>query len=267
MSKTKIVIFLAAIFAFIKCSDSSLPTDTERSSSNYSEELAKIFPYSLSQKYEFKIDTLNHNDGLFETKGTRLMWVSSNENIGKLNYYLCDQQYHNSGSVTTLKTKYRISNKSILILTDTTNVTKSIPDSLVKIMTINVDPEIFLVNFPLKKNEPWPVVKAVVDFQTFKFTTIEVIAEYIGTEVIFLDSFKEQIKTEKIKYRIDINVPNYDNPFLSNTKRYFADIWFAEEKGIVKMEGCTFILNPLIGQYMDFADTNRVSRHTLTKIN
>lgn len=47
---------------------------------------------------------------------------------------------------------------------------------------------------------------------------------------------------------------------------YYAEVWFAEDYGIIKMECCSFILDPIVGKYMNFTDTNKVARHVLSKI-
>ena len=61
-------------------------------------------------------------------------------------------------------------------------------------------------------------------------------------------------------------MPDLDNPLLSETVSYFADIWFAENMGIVQMEGCSFMLNLVTGFPMDFKDIEQTSRQTLVKV-
>jgi hypothetical protein len=145
----------------------------------------------------------------------------------------------------TLNSRFRVTNKSILFLIDTTNFSQGIPDSLLSIITINIDEEANILQFPLDENTPWPVVKTTVDFQTCKFNIVDIIAEYIGQDDVWLDGFNKSISAAKIRYKVNINVLNFENPFLRNTHSYFSQIWFVEGKGIIKFEGCSLFINPI----------------------
>ncbi len=256
-------LFILILVVLIGCE--SGPNSPEEIT-DYSEQLKKYFPYKMNEQFEFKYDTLDQFTNEFYTFGERVLEVRDQEVINSREYLRADQKFKLKDGEQTLITRFRVTDKSILLLTDTTNSTQGIPDSLLSIMTIKIDEEVNILQLPLDENTPWPVVKAYVDFQTFKFNTVDVIGEYLGQEDVWLDDFNKSISAAKIRYKLDINVPDFENPFLSNTNSYYAQIWFAEDYGIIKMEGCSFLLNPFVGMNMNFADTNKVSRHVLTAI-
>ena len=265
MNKKVSLSILFLISLFISCSESG-PIDPDESV-DYQAQLSKLFPYTTAKTFEFNVDTLNTTKNEFERFGNRSFKIVATENLNDLSYSSGVQKYSNSEGEITLNTMFRLSDKSILLVADTTNSTQGFPEELLSIMTIYFDPEMNLLELPLEINKPWPVVKATVDFQTFKFNTIEVVAEYVGKETLVLEGFTNPFETEKVLYTLIINMPNIENPFVSNINTYYARIWYAEDYGIVKMEGCSLILNPVVGVNINFADSNAVSRHTLTKVN
>ena len=265
MIRVNVQIMILLLVVMLAC-ESSGPNSPEENA-DYSEQLEKYFPYNLSEQYEFKYDTLVHSTKEYYSLGERILEVRNKEVINNKEYISADQKFKLADSEQTLNTKFRITNKSILLLTDTTNYTQGIPDSILSIMTITIDEEVNILQLPLDENTPWPVIKTTVDFQTFKFNTVDVIGEYMGQDDVWLETFNKSMSAAKIRYKVNINAPNFDNPFLSNTHSYFAQIWFAEDYGIIKMEGCSFLLNPLVGLNINFADTNKVSKHVLTTIN
>ncbi len=252
------------IILIISCSEKG-PNEPEENL-NYQNELIKLFPHNTNIIYEFDLDTLAQTISVFKQVGKRFYEIVKKEIVSNEEYYSADHNFLYTNSEEKKFTNFRFTNNSLFFLTDTSGVTEGIADSLLEIMTIKVDPEIKLLEMPLIKNKTWPVVKAVVDFQTFKFNTIDVVGEYIGKEEVFLNGLNKALPSEKVRYKLDINVPNFENPFLSNTKSYYAEIWFAEDYGVIKMEGCSFILNPVVGKNMNFIDTNKVSRQVLTNI-
>ena len=266
MKRFNIIYLIVLVLAIFNGCESE-GVNSPENDTDYSQQLQKYFPYKINEQYEFKYDTLVQSTNDFYSLGKRILEARNKELINNKEYLNTDQKFKLADSEQTLSTKFRLTNKSILLLTDTTNYTQGIPDSLLSIMTIKIDEEVNILQLPLDENTPWPVVKTTVDFQTFKFNTVDVIGEYIGQDDVWLDGFNKSIPAAKIRYKVNINVPNFENPFLSNTHSYFSQIWFAEDYGIIKMEGCSFLLNPFIGMNIDFADTNKVSRHILTAIN
>jgi len=57
------------------------------------------------------------------------------------------------------------------------------------------------------------------------------------------------------------------NISLSKVQKYFVNVWFSPEIGIVKLEGCKALINPVTGGSFNLADSNKVIRHILTSSN
>lgn len=254
---------LLLIFILLGCTDNN-SVDPEKTI-DINSRLSKLFPYNSDRKYEFSIDTLNI-DNSFSRIGTRISEFDSQVNVGEHNYFKCNQ-VHNYGSAELIfQSRFRDDDNSIRLLSDTSKVYDLFTDSLKNIIKILVDEEVILLQLPLEKEKRWPVAKAYVDYQSFIFNTVDVEAEYLGSETILLDALNEEIVAEKIKYKLDVNIPNIENPFLAQTVTYFAEFWFAEDYGIIKMEGCSFMLNLVVGYPMDFKDLDQISRQTLINI-
>lgn len=251
------------IIIFIGCSDNN-SVDPEETT-DLSSKLLKLFPYSSDSKYEFSIDTLNI-DNSFSRIGTRISEFDSEVNVGEHNIFKCNQVYNYGSAELLFQSRFRSADNSIRLLTDSSRIYELFPDSLRNIIKILVDEEGILIQLPLEKEKRWPVAKAYVDYQSFIFNTVDVEAEYLGSETLLLDAFNKEIVAEKIKYKLDVNIPNIENPFLAQTVTYFAEFWFAEDYGIIKMEGCSFMLNLVGGYPMDFEDLDQISRQTLINI-
>ena len=257
MKRNSILLFILLI-VFIACEQSDSPNGTENNDDSVN--LQKLFPYFQNDIFKFNIDTLNTADNKYYQTGTRVSEISAEERINEKEYYVCNQRHKFENIEFEYQTKFRITESSVYLRSDTSRVSEVLPDSLSDVK-ISVEEEILLLQLPLKTGERWPVVKAYVDFHTFKFNTVDVEAEYIGKETLVLDDFSDPVETFKVKYKLDINSPNLENPFLSETVTYFA-----EDMGIIKMEGCSFMLNTVVGFPMNFEDIELNSRQILTSI-
>ena len=257
--------FLFLISLLISCSESG-PNDPDESV-EYQSQLAKLFPYNDNKTYEYNVDTLNSSMNEFERVSKRTFNIYRTEKLNDYLYYSGSQKYNYSTEEIILNTKFRFSEKSLLLLSDTSNATQGFPEELLSNITIYFDPEINLLELPLEINKPWPVFKVTIDFQTFKFNTVDVVGEYLGKESLVLDGFTNSFETEKVLYTLDVHFPDLENPFISETETYYSTIWFAENYGIIKMEGCSLLLSPVAGSNVNFADRFSVSRHILTKVN
>ena len=254
---------LAILFTF--CNESINENEPEQEEIiDYKTEIERYFPSNLISPLVYSVDTLNKNTQVYKNIGSRSFRLNGTQTINSNEYLDCIQTFTLNEIETELRSKFRHTNSSILLLADTSHVSESIPDSLKGQLLISVDNEITLLQFPLKKGELWSVIKANVDFGAFKFNILDISGEYLGEETLVLDNFTESFSAEKFKYELKVNIPELDNPFLSEIGVYFAEVWFVKDIGIVKMEGCSLFINPLTGSYMDFGDTNKVGRQVLT---
>ena len=264
MKFNNIVLLFVAIL-LISCSESDTSTNPD-AETDYTAELNKLFPYNNDLTYEFLVDTLNKSNSSFHKKGKRVVSYLGEVTVGDYEYY-SSQQFHDFiSSDLSLKMKYRTTENSINLLADTSRVWEVIPDSLSMIISITVEDEIILLQLPFESESRWPVVKAYVDFQTFQFNTVDVEAIYLGNESLKIPMLETPVNADVVEYKLDINSPDIENPFISNTETFFAKLWFAEDYGIVKMEGCSFMLNIIAGYPMNFGHLGLTSKQVLSKI-
>lgn len=255
-------LFLGLLFTF--CNDSVNENDpAQEEIIDFKADLEQYFPTDLTTPLVYSIDTLDYNTQIYDNIGSRSFNLNGTQTINSNEYFDCLQTYTLNEIVTELSSKFRHSKSSILFLADTSHVSESIPDSLKGQLSISIDNEITLIKFPLKKGELWSVLKANVDFGAFKYNILDITGEYLGEETLVLDNFTQSFLASKFIYELKVNIPELDNPFVSDVDVYNAEVWFVKEIGIIKMEGCSLFINPLTGLYMDFSDSNRVSRQTL----
>ena len=255
--------FILFLLSFVHCSESVNESNPEEENKNYTEELSNYFPTSFGTSLSYSVDTLDQTKNLYKNIGKRTFSIDSKKIIVDNEYYICNQVYNYDGYDLERSLKFRVGENSIFFLTDTSKILNSVPDSLSGKLSILIEPEINLLQFPLEKNKLWHVIAANVDFGAFKFNILDVSAEYIGNEILNFDDYSESLDADRIRYKLDVNRPELANPFLSDVSTYYADAWFVPGKGIVKLEGCSLFINPVTGQHIDFSDSNKVSRHTL----
>jgi len=144
---------------------------------------------------------------------------------------------------------------------DSTGVSDLIPDSVE--VALLLDETFKVIQFPYLDGNEWTVFKAGVNFGTFKFTIFSITGKYVGKEDLQLSGNSKTISAERFDYKIILNMPDLNNPFVSNDQTYSASIWFSPEVGLAKIEGSGMFINPISGQFFDIADSNKVMRHSL----
>ncbi len=251
------------LLTLIACEDSENVVEPENNSQNYNAELQKYFPSQVGVKLKYSIDSLSKITDAYKNIGYRTLVIQGISFENDEEYTVCNNSFLLDNLDSTLINKFKYKDNSLIFITDTNRVSESIPDSLVGLLDIYLESEINLLKFPLIKNEPWHVIKAKIDFQEFSFNILDITAEYVGKEYLKLDGFTEVFEADKVRYTLDINIPNLANPFISKANRYYAEVWYVEGKGIIKLEGCSLFINPISGMHIEFSDSNKVSRHTL----
>ncbi len=262
--KEYLYLLLIILMLAVSCTESvneSEPIDDEEQLVDYSSELEKLFPVKIGDSFNYLVDTLNLQSKTYDNIGSREVNVQEKEATS--NVYLCLEQYDILSSVFQSQSKFRINENSIEFFYDSTGVTDLIPDSID--IKLTIDKSFKLVEYPYEKEKKWSVFKAGADFGAFKFAVFSITGEYLESEDIQLTSFESTVNAEKIKFLIDINLPDISNPFISNIQHYSATVWFSPEIGLVKLEGCAMFVNPITGRNFDIADSNKVIRHSLIK--
>ncbi len=261
MKKIRLLLIgLLAVTLIISCGESESVTKPVEEK-DYSEEVLKFFPVKVGDSFNYSIDTLDNNSGHYSNIGTRQLNVFQEEKVGDKNDVVCKEEYNVLGKDYLTESKFYLTSNSIEFTVDTSGVSALIPDSLE--INLVLDESFLVVKFPLVKNEEWTVFRGSANFGTFKFNVFEIYGEYLESETLQLDGSETNLETEKFKYTLNLNIPDIENPFISEVRKFNTYVWFAPGYGIAKVEGSLLFINPITGNGLDIADTNRVVRHTL----
>jgi hypothetical protein len=260
MKKNSLFSIIMITFLFIYCSDkSSNPTDPEVT--NYSAEIQKLYPLEVGKSFTYNVDSLDESTSTYVNIGKRTMQINNFVS----DYYLCSQIYDYINS--NLQSKIQITENSLEFMVDSSGISEMIPDSLKSLVTLELGSSFKVLEFPLNVNTTWDVYKTSVSFGTLKFNVFSVSAKYLGEENFVLSNSAQTVTSEKVQYTIKINIPNMANYLNSVSQTYISNVWFAENYGIVKIEGSSLFVNPITGNSFSMADSSQVIRQTLLTSN
>lgn len=258
------LMMLFVLGLFISCSENDKSTtDPEEVDVNYSEKIAELFPVNVGSSFTYNIEELNKSTGNYETVGTRVMNVDTKEVDSEVNYFYCSEAYSLITGNLSLNSKFRITDNALEVYQDTSGVSTLIPDSLKALVQLQLSENLKIINYPYEDGEEWVAYKGETLFGTIKFNIYSVIGKYVGSENIETPINENGIEAEKFEYKITINIPDMNNPFLSNLQEYFVNLWMVKSVGIVKIEGCGVLINNIAGKTFNLSDSNKVFRHTL----
>lgn len=256
MKLVKIILAILFTALVISCSDKS-SNGNEPEITDYSDQIAKLIPLEVGKSFSYKVDTLENNSSNYVEIGQRTFSVDKIDG----NYIECSEIYSYLQGLN-LKTKFKLTENSIEIMADTNGTSNLIPDSLSIPVKLELNETFKVVQFPLEENSTWEVFKAYAIMGTAKFNVFTLTAQYLGNETISLSN-SEQSQAHKFEYSITINIPNLNNFMESNIQTYNANVWIAENIGIVKLEGCAMFINSMTGNSFNMSDTNKSIQQTL----
>lgn len=251
-----------SIILFINCSDKiSEPQVDEKI--DYKSELHKLLSLEIGNEFNYNIDSLNKQTNSYEKIGERLMTVMSNTTDNDEDFVECTQDYSFSDSTANKKTRILFTNNSIQYFVDTSGISSFLSDSINFDISVSLDETAKLVEYPYAGGQSWNVFNAFAYFGGAKFNVFSISGKYIGSEQINFSNSSQLVNTEKFQYNGELNVPNIDNPFVSNLHSYIAYAWISPDYGIVKLEGFSLFISPLTGDHFNISDSSKVFRHTL----
>lgn len=262
--KLRILLGILMIGIFISCSENDKSsTDPEEVDVNYSEQIAELFPVNVGSSFTYNMEELNKSTGNYETVGTRVMNVDTKEVDSESNYFYCSEAYNLPAGNSTFNSKFRITDNALEVYQDTAGVSTLIPDSLKALVQIQLSENLKIINYPYEDGQEWVAYKGEAMFGTIKFNIYSVIGKYVGSENIQTPINENGIDAEKFEYKITINIPDMNNPFVSSIQDYIVNLWMVKNIGIVKIEGYAVLINTISGGTFDLSDSNKVFRHTL----
>ncbi len=241
---------------FIKCSDNST-NGNDPEITDYSNQIAKLLPLEVGKTFSYNVDTLDNNSASYVEIGQRTFSVDKIDG----DYIVCSEIYNYLQGLN-LKTKFKMTENSIEIIADTNGTSNMIPDSLNLSVKLEMDETFKVIQFPLEKNSTWEVFKAYAIMGTAKFNVFSLTAQYLGEETVALNN-SQQTQAHKFEYTLKINIPNLNNIMESKIQTYNANVWLAENIGIIKLQGCGLFINSMTGNSFNMSDTNKTVKHTL----
>ncbi len=267
ISKILIPILLIITFA-TSCSESINNSDNESMNFNNDNiELSKIFPITVGNVSEYKVDTLNQASGSFQDNDFLTLLIDKKLTEDESEIFFCKQIHRSSGIVSEVETKLRITENSVELFTDTKLLQGILPDSLEGKVQFKFDEKFKLINFPYTNKKEWLAYRDKVLFGSISLNIFSISGVYEGHEELSLVELGYNAIAEKFKFIITMNIPDVNNPFISYVREYKTFVWLIPDIGIAKIEGCRLVVNSLTGRNFNLADSNKNSRHTLYSFN
>ncbi|MFH0735458.1 MAG: hypothetical protein V1773_14310 [bacterium] len=256
----KYLVIFVLFLGFIGCkSDKNNPVN-----SNVNLTAKNYFFGNVGTYYNYSDYIYNKSSNSFVSFGTRSSHISQKIIVDGIEYSSFLNIIVTPDSTASGIVLMRGTDTGIYSKTDTTGLSGKISDSLLTLLTYDIDPEVLLFAYPLNSTG-WDAFKFNVNLSTLlTFSAIKLTANYVGTENIFIPALNGNKSAAKIKYDVELVLPNPDNIFVFFNQKYSAYAWYVENVGVTQYEGNALIINTLAGGKIDFADTSKVIRETLT---
>ena len=194
---------------------------------------------------------------------TRNVYYSNEVSINSVDYREQKDSIDDGTSITETISYFRKTDTGVFYFVDTTGFLSLVPDSLKNL--ISIQDEMRLLLYPLAAGNIWPVFRVSVNLQPgFSFSPLDINGYFVSREnvTLSLETDTTVVVAEKVKYDLDLTV-DVNQP----AQRFSAFAWFAEEIGIVKMDGSSVLLAILLTGELIFGDTAAVATHNLVSYN
>lgn len=147
---------------------------------------------------------------------------------------------------------FRDSERGSYIFADTAGLRALVPDSLLAFFgddsldAIKVDVEFVALSYPLDAGRYWPVfqVRALV----FALVDLEASAAPREELTLELADGERTFETVPVAYTLTVAAPDTTTGF-STQETFMARAWYAEDVGVVKLEGDAVVLYALDGRF------------------
>ncbi|MGE5682486.1 MAG: hypothetical protein ACM34K_16580 [Bacillota bacterium] len=199
--------------------------------------------------------------------GIRNLTFTGTKSIGGVSYISQNSISYVGLDSLNATTYFRRTPDAVYFYIDTTGLMKFFPDSLKSLLTFNIDKEIIAFSSNLDKTKPWSAYKMDVKIANLaNVNIIDLTANYLGDENMTLNLTSGQVTkaAKKIRYDFKLSVPNLSNLSSPTTRTFSANAWFAEDVGIVRLEGDASVLGALGGGNINLGDTTKVITQTIT---
>jgi hypothetical protein len=253
MTNNRNVVFvsiLASIFIFNFCTSDNSTAPPNQNFKNY-------YPGGKGTTYKFNVEQQESSGNL--SVSTRSVNYGNEIEIGAVKYREQKDSIDDGSTVTENFSYFRKTETGVFYFIDTTGFLSLVPDSIINL--ISVQDEMRLLLNPLAIGSFWPVFRVTVNLQPgVSYSPIDINGYYVSQEDLTLNLETGTIiaTTQKVKYDLD-----FTTDLNQAAQRFSAYAWFAEEIGIVKMDGSSVLINILLTGGLSFGDTTTIKQDLL----
>jgi hypothetical protein len=245
----KITCFVLGFIMLFSCNKSENPVETQGPPAA-SFDVSGYYPNSLGSNYIYQSE---------DKAGQKTVTI---DRVDSDPLYTVQRVIDGFNGGAVSETIFKTENSKISFLIDEQALLAMVPDSMVQQyqLTLEVDKEMILVAQETMNGSEWNVLGVQVIFGgTFKFPVLKLYGKNMGVEQITIPNKSELVDAIKIKYTMDLTIPDPAdplNPETTTTGHYESFIWLAENIGMVKLSGNALFLNSFSTGNFSFVDTS-----------
>jgi hypothetical protein len=207
------------------------------------------YPGSEGTNYKYEVEQKD-STGIIES-GIRFVIYGNEMYIDSVLYRIQDDSTDGGTSTAINVSYFRKTSTGVFYYVDTSQVLGIVPDSLKSLISIQNEMRILLN--PLAIGSFWPVYRITVNLASgISFSPINVNGYFVNQEnlTLNLETGTTEVSTDKVKYDLEIKT-DINQP----VQTFSAYAWFADEIGLVKMEGSSIVINILLTGEINFVGT------------
>lgn len=212
-------------------------------------ENGNYFPNSEGSSYKYEIIRSDSNNSTLG--GNRVITYYGDSLIQRTRYQIQLDSVESYTQTTYSVSYFRTTNTGVFYFVDTTGVSSLLPDSLLRSIDLQTELRLFL--FPFIPGNSWTVYRVSYDLNSqFGYNIINLTAKYFNDEELQLNlnGIEKTLNTKKVVYLMSVQTDTDSSP-----QNFEANIWVADNIGIVKMEGSAVILGIFSGGVMGLSNT------------
>jgi hypothetical protein len=245
-----IIVIVLSLNACKSNSTSSSDNGTSSSGANY-------FPNGDGNSYSYtaiKTDSASN-----KTTASRTVTYSGTSVVGSVTYQNEIDTITVGGVSYTTHSLFLKDNNGVTIVLDTTGFYKIIPASFQQYAQyISVGQTIKIFQSSFQDGTSWSVFDIGLKYNSLSLDLVNVVASYKGMEQVPLTLSTGTVNQSaaKIQYTLTIKIPDATNLLATPaTSTYTAYAWFADNIGIVQIQGNATLIDAFTGSGISFADT------------
>ncbi|GBD88479.1 hypothetical protein BMS3Abin03_02415 [bacterium BMS3Abin03] len=234
LSRIIIAAAVSTLLIFISCTEENITNPPQQETPDY-------FPHTEGTYYKFEI-TQSDSSGIIDT-GFRTVSYSGDTTIDRTPYRVQIDSTETNQQMTVTESFFRTTETGVFYFVDTTGFSASLPDSLKSLVEIQQEMRAYL--FPLEGGSTWTVYRVSIPINEFiSFTPINITGRFEANESILLNliSGDTTITTKKVSFAFAFT-PSPEGSIVT----YNANVWLADNIGVVKIEGDAILVSLLTG--------------------